>query len=241
MFPGTIVSKGREMMVGRIAFSSAVFSALVIAGIGASPAAAADMPLPTGSYLKSCKVLSFDSATGALSADCSGENVSIFDGRPSTPAFNVTGCKEGTIWNDNRQLYCEAASAWGNDRVIPAGSYIGTCTDRKVVGGALLVAECGMPGGKSRNASLDLRNCVWGGDISNYNGTLLCQTPPLTAAVPAQALGSLPAQPVVKPVAIEPLVKPVEIAPLAPSDPAATEDERGGDKKKKRRARGERG
>lgn len=234
-------------MVKRIAQSLAI-GLTALAGLIASPAAkAADIPLPTGSYLQSCKVVSFDAATGALSADCDGENVSIFEGRPGTSTFNVTGCKEGTIWNDNRQLYCQAAGAWGSDRVIPQGSYIATCTDRKVVGGALLVAQCGMPGGSSKNASLDLRSCVWGGDISNSNGNLRCQLQPLTSAVAAQALNpansaGATGAPLVKPVEIQPLVKPVVIAPLPEDSPAATDDAAGpGKKKKRRRERGERG
>jgi hypothetical protein len=207
----------------------------------APTASAADIPLPTGSYLQSCKVVSFDPATGDLAANCDGPAVGMFGlGTPDTSHFNVQGCREGTIWNDQRQLYCFAASAWGNDRVIPSGSYIATCTDRKVVGGALLTAVCDNGNGIGRNASLDLRGCVWGGDISNNGATLNCQRPPLQPALGGGL--AVPAQPLVKPVTVEPgVVKPVMIAPLAPAAEGATEDKADGKKRKKHKERGERG
>lgn len=219
-------------------------TSMLMLPIAIPPGAQAEVPLPTGSYLDSCKVVSFDQATGELAANCQGKPVGMFGlATPDTSRMNVQGCKEGTIWNDNRQLYCITDSAWGNDRVIPQGSYISTCTDRKVVGGALLVAVCGAPGGSSRNASLDLRNCVWAGDISNYNGSLTCQRPPLTSATTlGRAIDSEKDSDVVKPALIEPgMVKPVMIAPIVPVEPSAAESEEVGKKKKRRRDRGERG
>ena len=226
-------------VLARLAATSMLVLPIVI-----PPGARAEVPLPTGSYLDSCKVVSFDAATGDLAANCQGKPVGMFGlATPDTSRMNVQGCKEGTIWNDNRQLYCEAGSAWGNERVIPKGSYIATCTDRKVVGGGLLTAVCGAPGGSSRNASLDLRNCVWGGDISNYNGSLTCQRPPLSSATMlGRALDSGKDSDVVKPALVEPgMVKPVTIAPLTTVEPSAPEEEDGKKKKKRRRDRGERG
>lgn len=234
-------------MPGKFALKSFSGCALVAAALLPVSPARAEVPLPTGSYLSSCKVVSFDASTGALSAECGGENVSIFQSRPGTSNFNVIGCKEGSIWNDNRQLYCYAASEWGNDRVIPPGSYIASCTDRKVVGGALLTAVCDNGNGVSQNASLDLRTCKWGGDVWNMGARLGCTSSAASAgAIAAQAMPVSPfasSPGVVKPVLVEPgVVKPVLIAPLAPADPAATEEESDGKKKKRRRGeRGERG
>lgn len=232
-------------MVSRRA-SISTFGAMILVSTGMpEPALAADIPLPTGSYLQSCKVVSFDAATGDLAANCEGPAVGMFGlGTPDTSHMNVRGCREGTIWNDQRQLYCLSSEAWGNDRVIPPGSYIETCTDRKVVGGALLTAVCGNDQGASANASLDLRTCKWGGDIANWHGGLGCthegQGALSTQFKNAVAGGSQPD--VVKPVAVEPgAVKPVTIAPLAPSEPAATADTPAEKRKKRRRDRGERG
>jgi hypothetical protein len=229
-------------MVGRVASSSA-FLGLAFLSIGTPDRAwAADIPLPTGSYLQSCKVVSFDTATGDLAANCDGPPVGMFGlGTPETSHMNVRGCKEGTIWNDQRQLYCLAAEAWGNDRRIPDGSYIATCTDRKVVGGALLTAVCDNGNGVPKNASLDLRTCIWGGDISNNGAILNCQRPPLKPELGGPL--TVPGQGVAKPVAIEPgVVKPVTVAPLtpAPDETVGEKDERD-KKKKRRRERGERG
>lgn len=202
--------------------------------------ALAGTPLPTGSYLQTCKVISFDHASGALQAYCEGPSQGLFS-RPETPPFNVTGCQEGSIWNDARQLYCIAATPWGNDRVIPPGSYIDTCTDRKVIGGALLVAQCGTPSGDSRNASLDLRNCTWGRDIGNYAGSLDCERD-LRTAIPERVFTGKTTGGVVRPVAVEPgLIKPVMIAPLAPAPGSTSEGKGDGKKKKDKKERGERG
>lgn len=217
-----------------------VVPACIAMSVG-SPAIAADIPLPTGSYLQTCKVVSFDQATGDLAANCEGPKVGMFGlGTPDTSHMNVRGCKEGTIWNDRRQLYCLSAQPWGNDRVIPAGSYIDTCTDRKVLANGLLVATCGTPAGISKNASLDLRACNWGKDISNRNGTLDCERTFSTAIGTSRVSGgdSDEAAPV-KPVAVEPgVVKPVTIAPIAPTGDGTTSDTKG---RKRKRDRGERG
>lgn len=215
----------------RVSLALAACAAVAVA----SPASAADIPLPTGSYLESCKVISFDAATGALQAECDGPSQGLFS-RPETPPFNVTGCKEGTIWNDARQLYCFAAAPWGNERVIPRGSYIATCTDRRVIAGALLTARCQNDSGETLNASLDLRPCIWGGDIANYHGGLGCERKALPANAFSTTLNGSTSQgskgAVVKPVAVEPgVVKPVLVAPLAP--PA--------EEKKKKKDKGERG
>jgi len=156
--------------------------------------------------------------------------------------MNITGCKEGTIWNDQRQLYCLSGSAWGAGRAIPDGSYIRTCTDRQIVGGALLTARCDNGNGVAVNASLDLRPCDWGKDISNVGGALRCG---MTLQPSMAPIGTIADQngsdAVAKPVPVEPgLVKPVTIGPLAPADEGTTEDKNTG-KKKKRRDRGERG
>jgi hypothetical protein len=190
-------------------------------------------------------LVSFDQSSGELAADCEGPSVGMFGhGTADTSHMNVRGCKEGTIWNDQRQLYCLSAEAWGNDRVIPPGSYIDTCTDRKVVGGALLTARCGAPDGVSFNASLDLRPCTWGKDIYNNRGQLTCTGPMATALSPKfRVSDQSQGDGVVKPVAVEPGgVKPVTIAPLAPTEPSTTDDATSSEKKKKRRRdRGERG
>jgi hypothetical protein len=229
------------MMDSRVALSFAF--GLIVAAVTPTAATAQGIPLPTGSYLKTCRVVSFDQATGDLAVNCEGPAVGMFGhGTPDTSRMNVRGCKEGTIWNDQRQLYCLSPTAWGDDRIIPPGSYIDTCTDRKVVGGGLLVATCGAPNGGSVNASLDLRPCTWGKDITNNNGHLTC-TGPLATALSGSILNSAAkSEPeVVKPVAVEPgLVKPVTIAPVAPAVEASPTDAKEG-RKKKRKDRGERG
>ena len=211
-----------------------------------APATAADVPLPTGSYLQSCKVVSFNRDTGDLSASCDGPAVGMFGlGTPETSTFNVKGCREGTIWNDRRQLYCFADSAWGNDRVIPKGSYIETCTDRKIIGGALLTAVCDNGNGVPNNASVDLRNCQWGADISNSGGRLLCLSNSPGMAVSRMSgslLGGQSGAGVAKPVTVEPgVVKPALLAPAPPAGEGPAGEDSASKKKKKRREPGQRG
>lgn len=225
----------------RVAFVCCM-SLLVSMAVAAPAIGSETIPLPTGSYLQSCKVVSFDQSTGDLAANCEGPAVGMFGhGTPDTSTMNIRGCKEGTIWNDQRQLYCLAPTAWGNDRVIPPGSYIDTCTDRKVISGALLVAQCGTAGGESENASLDLRKCTWGRDIVNSNGTLSCDID-IHALIPERVFSGEQASGVVKPVAVEPgVVKPALVAPLAPAPGGTTGSTREDRKKKRKSERGERG
>lgn len=212
----------------------------VFAAAGLDRADAQGAYVPSGSYLNSCKDVSFDPATNILTADCErSRSGALIEGEKlQTTPFNITGCAEGSIWNDNNMLYCLTAEAWGHDHVIPKGSYIDTCTNRRVVNN-VLIAECGSSSG-SRTGELNLDGCRWGGDISNNHGRLQCEA--IIAGVGARdADASQPTQ-VVKPVAVEPgLVKPVAIVPLTPADPTATEDATADKKKKRRRDRAERG
>ena len=205
-----------------------------------APAHAQGGMVPAGSYLNSCRDVSFNPATNLLDALCDFNDPGglMAKGEPvKGPPFNVTGCVENSIWNDNGQLYCFTDKAWGRDRVIPRGSYIATCTRRRVVNNVLL-AECDDSNDDTHFAQLNLNGCKWGGDISNDNGRLKCES--MLATHTHEFQPSAPA-PLVKPVAVEPaVVKPVTVTPLDPADPSATDDP-GGEKRKKRRSREERG
>jgi hypothetical protein len=175
--------------------------------------------VPGGSYLNSCKDVQFDPATNLLSATCDFNDPGGLwaKGEPVRGApFNVTGCADNSIWNDNGSLYCLASKPWGHGRVIPKGSYIDTCSVRRVVNN-VLIAECGYEDGKSRSTEVNLNGCKWGGDISNDNGALKCES----------VIGGLTHEftptpdEVVKPVAVEPaVVKPVEVLPAVPVAPS---------------------
>ena len=218
------------------------FAASLMLSLGllsASPARAEGSYVPAGSYLNSCKDVSFDPATNVLTADCErSRSGSLFEGEKlRTQPFNITGCAENSIWNDNNMLYCLTSKPWGQEHVIPNGSYIQTCSDRRVINN-VLIAQCGDGHGNSRSATLDLNSCKWGGDISNDHGALRCE--PVIAGV-AKQLVPPESAPLVKPVAVEPLVKPVTIAPIEPADSSESDKNEGSAKKKRRGKRGERG
>ena len=214
------------------------FLLCLVALIPSTPAYAA--PVPSGSYLDSCKGVAYDPATHLLSANCiSADEGGQFE--IGTSPLDTTDCAEGSIWNDDGQLYCLAATAWGKGTTIPKGSYINTCTRRSVMNN-VLIAECGRRGSGSLHANLNLNERRWGGDISNDDGILKCETAALRMAPIGAPAGGTGASPLVKPVDIAPMVKP-EIIPAPPTpEPAAASDSADGEKKrKKKRDRGERG
>ena len=218
-------------MLRWVALSLPLCSAIALSSLMTAPAAAA--PVPSGSYLDSCKGVSFDPATNLLRANC----ISANEGGQfeiATSPLDTSNCAEGSIWNDDGQLYCLAKAAWGKGATVPPGSYIATCTQRSVVNDVLM-AQCGRPGGESSHSALNLKECRWGGDISNQNGVLTCE-PAMVQLAPVEA-----APGGVKLAPVEPgIVKPVGIAPVPPADASAAPDD-GDSKKKKRRNRGERG
>lgn len=208
-----------------------------------SPARSQSGMVPGGSYLNSCKDVRYDPATHMLSADCErnapgglmaqGEKV-------DRPPLNISGCAENSIWNDDGDLYCLAAKPWGYGHVVPKGSYIETCSNRRVVNNVLL-AECGTGSEGSRTTELNLNGCTWGADISNNHGQLECQPVIGSAAREFQPSGSEPETGgLVKPVTVQPLVKPVAISPAEPASSPPTGDKKGRNKKD-RKDRGERG
>jgi hypothetical protein len=188
--------------------------------------------VPGGSYLDTCKNVSFDPATNVLHATCQGNERHGFEGERvhSSDGLNISGCVPNSIYNDDGDLYCFTAKPWGEGFVIPDGSYRASCARSHVVNN-VLIANCDMTNDDTLTAELNLNECRWGGDISNYHGSLQCEK--LAAAEGAGA-------PLVKPALVTPsVVKPVTIAPVEPATGGTTTDAKEG--RKKRREKGERG
>jgi hypothetical protein len=118
----------------------------------------------------------------------------------------------------------------------------------------VLMAKCGTGSGSAYQATLNLNDCEWGGDISNQHGVLRCQTKALTAKslMPttqategSQSLGASALKPEgeTKPLIVpQGIVQPVTLAPIPPGGSSEASDEDSGKKKKKKKHdRGERG
>lgn len=245
-------------MIGRIAGALALILGL---GLFAAPSPADAAPssanVPGGSYLESCKYVQYDPDTATVHAACNRGSGGIFgEGEPVVRQYDVAGCKAGTIWNDHGDLYCIAEQPWGHGRVIPNGSYINSCSARRVENN-VLIAECGKSGSGTRYSSLNLLNCDWSQDISNQNGNLSC-VPGSTPAVepkkfmPIDLISAPPPTPILRPVQVAPAVE--SMSTVVPADePGSTgeadEKEQAGEKtgkkerkrKKRRHGPGERG
>lgn len=214
-------------------------AALLMLNVPAPSMAQAGM-IPGGSYVNSCKDIVFDAATNLLYATCdfNAPGGLMAKGEPvrSAQGFNVAACIPNSIFNDNGSLYCFTGKPWGTGHAIPEGSYRASCTRSRVMNN-VLTAECDDSDDETHFAQLNLNGCKWGGDISNDNGQLKCQSI-IGLHTPSVTLGPAP---LVTPVAVEPaVVKPMMMTPLAPAIPSPTEDT-GGGKKKKKRGGGERG
>lgn len=144
--------------------------ALVITTLmaGAWPAGAAAPP--SGSYLQSCGVQSFDGRI--LAAFCAPEQGHVRN--PSN--IDVSQCGE-PVFNRDGGLQCFARQgSWGSGRAVPHGSYIDSC--RNVFVGPNqndLIAECKNRDGRYFPTNLPLRGCRRGGPIDNDNGQLVCR------------------------------------------------------------------
>ena len=228
---------------------------LAIVGFGAAmssgEARAEGAYVPSGSYLNSCTNVSFDPATKVLTANCKAINEGSYF-KIGTSPLNTSNCADNSIWNDDGQLYCLSATAWGDRFTIPPGSYIQTCANKQVMNNVLM-ARCGTGSGGAYQANLNLNDCEWGGDISNQHGVLRCQTKPLTAkslmpttteSEGSQSVGASDLKPsAVKPLIVpQGIVQPVTLSPIAPAGSSDAGDEDSGKRKKKQKHdRGERG
>lgn len=164
-------------------------TAAVLLTIGL-PCAAHASPVPSGSYLRSCRSADVD-AHGVLSALCDDGKVHIFAKAHNRTFLDLRNCRNHQdIENRNGQLRCisraieSSSSVTGNTLTIrtrekvPYGSYLRSCRNVTMIG-LSLSAECGTGAGlfgKKHNwTSIDLSTCPQNRrDISNRKGRLTC-------------------------------------------------------------------
>ncbi|WP_211441814.1 CVNH domain-containing protein [Collimonas humicola] len=120
---------------------------------------------PPGSYRQSCRDIIV--RRGVLEATCGNGNGSV---RTSTALYS---CRSGNFENINGNLQCAGGRDHGrNNRDLPPGSYLQSCSDIGVRNG-VLEASCGGSGNRRVQSSVSISSCR-SGSFSNINGYLQC-------------------------------------------------------------------
>lgn len=150
-----------------------IIAAIAAAGLATVLAASAwaqSLPLPSGSYSRTCTDVRALSQAGGrlLTARCQTAN-----GGWERSSLRYENCR-GDIGNNNGQLFCNTGG--GTVDRPPSGSYTRSCSNIDLRG-AILSAVCRDGRGNSVRTSLDIRDCR-GRDIANINGRLNCSTGP---------------------------------------------------------------
>lgn len=118
--------------------------------------------LPQGSYLQSCKYISFNGEN--LSATCSNTV-----GYPIKSTLGIGACDDGsTISNVHGHLSCDKLSS-----LVPQGSYLQSCKYISL-SGQTLSATCSNTIGEPIKSTLGLGACDSGSTVSNEHGHLVC-------------------------------------------------------------------
>jgi|GEM_PF-886883 len=145
----------------------ATIAAAGLATVMAASAWAQSLPLPSGSYSRTCTDARALSQAGGrlLTARCQTAN-----GGQERSSLRYENCR-GDIGNNNGKLFCSTNGGGNNDRP-PTGSYQQSCTDA-VMQGSTLSAVCRDSRGQRVRSSINTRDCR-GRDIANINGRLSC-------------------------------------------------------------------
>ena len=140
---------------------------------------AAAMAQPRGTYMRTCRDISFDG--DRLAATCQGAF-----GQWNRSRLSLRGCR-GDISNEGGQLSCERGGYGGGRRGyddggydgpprrrggggMPGGSWLETCRPMGQEG-PRVIAQCQDAYGNMRQTSADVRGC---GELANRNGRLVC-------------------------------------------------------------------
>ena len=118
--------------------------------------------LPRGSWRASCRNAS--KSGGTLYAQCDNGS-----GGWNNSSMDLDDCPTRLVGNNHGSLYCEYSLA---GRVLPGGSWRGSCRDASLQG-MRLYATCQDAAGSWVQTSLDTGNCP-NGTINNSNGQLTC-------------------------------------------------------------------
>ncbi|MEO6921124.1 MAG: CVNH domain-containing protein [Collimonas sp.] len=123
--------------------------------------------LPPGSYRQSCSDIRIRG--DVLEATCGGDN----GGRRTS--ISLYSCRSGNFENINGNLQCSGGGGRDdgrNNRDLPPGSYLQSCSDISLRGG-VLAASCGGGNNRRIQSSVSLSSCR-SGSFSNINGYLQC-------------------------------------------------------------------
>ncbi|AIY42374.1 Cyanovirin-N domain protein [Collimonas arenae] len=123
--------------------------------------------LPPGTYLQSCRDIRIRG--DVLEAVCGSGNGNV------RTSISLYSCRSGSFENINGNLQCTGGGGGGggrNNRDLPPGSYLQSCSDISIRGG-VLEASCGGGDNRRVRSSVSLSSCR-SGSFSNINGYLQC-------------------------------------------------------------------